>query len=65
MAVTTRSRDDLAAPVAAAGGLAGAAWLALAVLATLPLLGAGLVGLAEAWSRPEFSLGTVIPCLSF
>ena len=59
MAVTTRSRDSLAA------GAAGPLWLALAVLATLPLFGFGLAGLAEAWSRPEFSHGPVIPCLSF
>jgi exosortase D (VPLPA-CTERM-specific) len=43
---------------------AGAAWLAFAVLATLPLFWFGLAGLAEAWSRPEFSHGPVIPCLS-
>jgi exosortase D (VPLPA-CTERM-specific) len=46
-------------------GLAGPAWLALAVLATLPLFGLGLRGLAEAWARPEFSHGPVIPVLSF
>jgi exosortase D (VPLPA-CTERM-specific) len=45
--------------------LAGPAWLAFAVLATLPLFAFGLTGLAEAWSRPEFSHGPVIPCLSF
>ena len=43
----------------------GPAWLALAVLATLPLFGFGLRGLAEAWARPEFSHGPVIPVLSF
>jgi hypothetical protein len=49
----------------AAPRLAGAAWLAVAILATLPLFWFGLVGLADAWSRPEFSHGPVIPCLSF
>jgi exosortase D (VPLPA-CTERM-specific) len=43
----------------------GPAWLALAVFATLPLFGFGLRGLAEAWARPEFSHGPVIPLLSF
>ena len=61
MAVTTRSRDNLAAP----GSMAGPAWLALAILATLPLFWLRAPGLAEAWSRPEFSHGPVIPCLSF
>jgi hypothetical protein len=42
-------------------GLAGAAWLLVAVVATLPLFRFGLAGLAEAWSRPEFSHGPVIP----
>jgi len=46
-------------------GLSGAAWLLVAVVATLPLFGFGLAGLAEAWSRPEFSHGPVIPLLSF
>jgi exosortase D (VPLPA-CTERM-specific) len=46
-------------------GIAGAAWLLVAVLATLPLFRIGLAGLAEAWSRPEFSHGPVIPVLSF
>ena len=46
-------------------GLAGPAWLAVAVVATLPLFWFGLVGLADAWSRPEFSHGPVIPVLSF
>jgi exosortase D (VPLPA-CTERM-specific) len=46
-------------------GPAGMAWLAVAVLATLPLFRFGLEGLAEAWARPEFSHGPVIPLLSF
>jgi exosortase D (VPLPA-CTERM-specific) len=45
--------------------MAGPAWLALAVAATLPLFSFGLTGLAAAWSRPEFSHGPVIPGLSF
>ena len=44
---------------------AGVAWLVLAVVATLPLFRFGLAGLAEAWSKPEFSHGPVIPLLSF
>jgi exosortase D (VPLPA-CTERM-specific) len=49
----------------AAPGLAGAAWLAFAIVATLPLFWFGLAGLARAWARPEFSHGPVIPILSF
>ena len=52
--------------VAAAGwNPAGVFWLAFAVLATLPLFGFGLSGLAAAWTRPEYSHGPVIPVLSF
>ncbi len=47
------------------GQATGPAWLALAIVATLPLFGFGLRGLAEAWSQPEFSHGPVIPLLSF
>ncbi len=43
----------------------GAFWLLAATLAALPLFRFGLAGLAEAWSRPEFSHGPVIPVLSF
>jgi exosortase D (VPLPA-CTERM-specific) len=43
----------------------GPAWLALAALAALPLFALGFRGLAEAWARPEFSHGPVIPVLSF
>ena len=46
-------------------GFAGPAWLAVAIVATLPLFWFGLAGLADAWSRPEFSHGPVIPLLSF
>lgn len=56
------SRAGHAAP---RGGLAGPAWLAVAIVATLPLFRFGLEGLADAWSRPEFSHGPVIPVLSF
>ena len=45
--------------------LRGLFWLALAVLGTLPLFRLGFEGLAEAWARPEFSHGPVIPVLSF
>lgn len=44
---------------------AGLGWLALAVVATLPLFRFGLEGLASEWTRPEFSHGPVIPLLSF
>ena len=54
-----------AAPGRVGPSLAGGAWLAFAILATLPLFWFGLTGLAEAWARPEFSHGPVIPCLSF
>jgi exosortase D (VPLPA-CTERM-specific) len=43
----------------------GLFWFALAILSTLPLFWFGFEGLAEAWSRPEFSHGPVIPVLSF
>ena len=56
------ARTGHAAPGA---GFAGPAWLAVAIVATLPLFWFGLVGLADAWSRPEFSHGPVIPVLSF
>jgi exosortase D (VPLPA-CTERM-specific) len=46
-------------------GPAGAVWLALAILAALPLFRFGLEGLLDAWARPEFSHGPVIPLLSF
>jgi exosortase D (VPLPA-CTERM-specific) len=45
--------------------LRGLFWLGIAVVSTLPLFWIGLTGLAEAWSRPEFSHGPVIPVLSF
>ena len=62
MAGGTRS----AGSVAAAGwNPAGVFWLAVAVLASLPLFGFGLAGLAAAWARPEYSHGPVIPVLSF
>ena len=52
--------------VAAAGwNPLGVLWLAVAVLAALPLFGFGLAGLAAAWTRPEYSHGPVIPLLSF
>jgi exosortase D (VPLPA-CTERM-specific) len=44
---------------------AGLVWLALAVVSTLPLFWLGFRGLAQEWSRPEFSHGPVIPVLSF
>ena len=61
------SRPDLGASLRPhlKPGLSGAAWLLVAVVATLPLFRFGLAGLAEAWSRPEFSHGPVIPLLSF
>lgn len=44
---------------------AGLFWFCLAIVSTLPLFWFGLSGLAEAWSRPEYSHGPVIPILSF
>lgn len=44
---------------------AGTAWFILTVLSALPLFWFGLAGLADEWSRPEFSHGPVIPVLSF
>jgi exosortase D (VPLPA-CTERM-specific) len=63
MAMTTQSGEarGLGLPV----NPAGLAWLAVAVLSTLPLFWFGLAGLASEWSRPEFSHGPVIPVLSF
>ena len=59
-------RTMFVAPSARAGAPGvGAAWLAFAVVGTLPLFWFGLVGLADAWARPEFSHGPVIPVLSF
>ncbi|MGH9270616.1 MAG: exosortase, partial [Ilumatobacteraceae bacterium] len=43
----------------------GLFWLGLAVVSTLPLFWFGFHGLAQEWSRPEFSHGPVIPALSF
>ena len=63
MAVTTQS--DGARGLGLSVSPAGLAWLALAVLSTLPLFWFGLTGLAREWSRPEFSHGPVIPVLSF
>jgi exosortase D (VPLPA-CTERM-specific) len=61
--VTTHILDG--SPRARGLNLPGLFWLALAVFSTLPLFWYGLTGLASAWSRPEFSHGPVIPCLSF
>jgi exosortase D (VPLPA-CTERM-specific) len=44
---------------------AGFAWFVLTILSALPLFWFGLAGLADEWSRPEFSHGPVIPVLSF
>ena len=44
---------------------AGVLWFVLAVVAGLPLFWIGFTGLAAAWSRPEYSHGPIIPCLSF
>lgn len=66
-AVTTQSQRLEGALGARRQGLSlgGLLWLALAVLGTLPLFRLGFEGLAEAWARPEFSHGPVIPVLSF
>lgn len=52
-------------PAGAAADPVGVAWFLLAVVAALPLFWLGFTGLAAAWSRPEYSHGPVIPCLSF
>ena len=64
--MTTRSQR-LGSAIGARQGLnrRGLFWLGLAVLGTLPLFRLGFEGLAEAWARPEFSHGPVIPVLSF
>jgi exosortase D (VPLPA-CTERM-specific) len=64
MSATTRSRRRWGFPEGLAAGT-GPLWLAFAILAGLPLFFLGLAGLAEAWARPEFSHGPVIPVLSF
>ncbi len=43
---------------------AGLALLALLILAALPVFWLGLVSLVEAWSRPEYSHGPLIPLIS-
>jgi exosortase D (VPLPA-CTERM-specific) len=48
--------------VAASPGLF---WLVLAIVSALPIFWFGLTGLAEEWSRPEYSHGPIIPLLSF
>lgn len=42
----------------------GAVWFALLILASLPVFGLALAALAEAWSRPEYSHGPLIPVIS-
>jgi exosortase D (VPLPA-CTERM-specific) len=64
MTMTTQAAGD-AQGSALSINPAGIFWLALAVLSSLPLFWFGFAGLTEAWSRPEFSHGPVIPVLSF
>ena len=63
--MTVGTSRTMAAEAAAGWNPAGVFWLAVAVVATLPLFGFGLAGLAAAWTRPEYSHGPVIPILSF
>ena len=42
----------------------GAAWLALAVAAAVPLFEPGVAGLLAAWQQPEYSHGPLIPLIS-
>ena len=43
----------------------GLGWFLLACVAALPIFWSGLMHLGEAWARPEYSHGPVIPILSF
>ena len=52
-------------PLPQAVNLRGLFWFALAVLSALPLFWYGFGGLAQAWAKPEYSHGPVIPLLSF
>jgi exosortase D (VPLPA-CTERM-specific) len=57
-----------AGPLVGARGAVGATgllWLLLAIVSALPVFWFGLAGLAEEWSRPEYSHGPIIPLLSF
>ncbi|HYP24316.1 MAG TPA: VPLPA-CTERM-specific exosortase XrtD, partial [Actinomycetota bacterium] len=63
MTMTTPTGEALA--VDAPANPRGLFWFALAVVSTLPLFRFGFAGLAQEWSRPEFSHGPVIPVLSF
>ena len=65
MSTTTQTGGAHAASAAPAVNPMGVFWFALAIVSTLPLFWFGFRGLAEAWSRPEFSHGPVIPILSF
>jgi exosortase D (VPLPA-CTERM-specific) len=65
MAVTQQSRAGGLVPGNLALDPVGVAWFILAVIAAMPLFWIGFVGLAAAWSRPEYSHGPIIPCLSF
>lgn len=62
--MTTQTRQ-VGGPLLQGVNLRGLVWFGLAVVSTLPVFWLGLTGLAEAWSRPEFSHGPVIPVLSF
>ena len=43
---------------------AGLLWLALVVLAAIPVYQLGLVALGRAWVTPEYSHGPLIPLIS-
>ncbi len=65
MSTTVRSGPRGGIPGGLALNPAGMAWFALAILSALPLFWIGFAGLAEAWVRPEYSHGPIIPLLSF
>ena len=65
MVATQHSRAGGLVPGNFALDPAGVAWFLLAIVAALPLFWIGFTGLAAAWTRPEYSHGPIIPCLSF
>lgn len=65
MSVTTRDATKIVGADGLIANPAGLFWFALCIFSTLPLFWFGFAGLAEAWARPEYSHGPIIPLLSF